>query len=163
MWEGICQLQSIYELKVNENIKLENESTNLTAYWLSMAASSSPSSSFKIAWIRDQERKDGGCRTTHWISERKAFQQFHIFRHSSTHQERLVHFRKISTAENLTNIFIVSVREYKIGFVDHERLEQGQRQDFGLQNGERSWWCRYYNVRFVRKQHTKKSSRSWII
>jgi hypothetical protein len=40
---------------VNENIySHENGSTNLTAYWLSMAASSSPSSSFKIAWIRNQ-------------------------------------------------------------------------------------------------------------
>ena len=33
---------------------------------------------------------------------------------------------------------ILSVREYKVGFVDHERLDRGQRQDLELQDSKRS-------------------------
>lgn len=61
--DNICEKEFVNfgasTINVNANINRENRSTNLTAYWLSMAASSSPSSSFKIAWIRNQGREGG--------------------------------------------------------------------------------------------------------
>ena len=59
----------------------------------------------------------------YWIAKREPFQLLYVFGHCRTHQKRLEQLREVSDIENLLNIFIMSIRQDKIGFIDDKRLE----------------------------------------
>jgi hypothetical protein len=66
--------------------------------------------------------------STNGVAKREPFQYLNVLGHCGAHEERLENFRQEVVANDLTDVFVVTVGENQVGFVNDERFQLRQRE-----------------------------------